>query len=206
MAKVVFSGVDKIISVLPTCSELCTRVDVYSEWKRWVASGNLQFLPAFRYSGGDTIIDNQKSIEIFVMLNGWKIQIDHDCTIDGTILSDNNTTPFVSSKNLVLIANRTADHATGSNVGSAPSTAQIASAIRSELSPELARIDVPISSLQSNANGGLTAVQSQMLLEMYELLGLDPTKPLVVTSTSRTAGSIHQTINSSSTETLVMRT
>jgi hypothetical protein len=33
--------------------------------------------------------------------------------------------------------------------------------------------------------GGLTAPQALMLLELYQLMGLDPSLPLVVTSTSR---------------------
>jgi hypothetical protein len=41
-------------------------------------------------------------------------------------------------------------------------------------------------------NPGLTTTQATMLLEMYELLGLDPTKPLVVTKTARTAGTIRK--------------
>ena len=41
---------------------------------------------------------------------------------------------------------------------------------------------------------GLTDVQSTMLLEIYRLYGLDPTMPLVVTDTARTAGNITQNI------------
>jgi hypothetical protein len=33
--------------------------------------------------------------------------------------------------------------------------------------------------------GGLTAPQAQMLLELYDLMGLDPSKPLVIGPTSR---------------------
>jgi hypothetical protein len=33
--------------------------------------------------------------------------------------------------------------------------------------------------------GGLSGAQAQMLLELYDLMGLDPLKPLIVTSTSR---------------------
>lgn len=44
------------------------------------------------------------------------------------------------------------------------------------------------------AGGSLTPTQSTMLLEMYRLLGLDPTIPLVVTATARSAGAIAQTI------------
>lgn len=43
---------------------------------------------------------------------------------------------------------------------------------------------------------GLSAAQATMILEMYELLGLNSVKPLVVTTTSRRVGSsIIQTIS-----------
>lgn len=54
-------------------------------------------------------------------------------------------------------------------------------------------------------SGGLTPSQATMILEMYELLGLDPTKPLVVTETNRSAGNIDQTIATTSTSTTVSR-
>ncbi len=46
-------------------------------------------------------------------------------------------------------------------------------------------------SLDSNTvvTASLTTAQETMLLEVYRLLGLDPTRPLVVSPTSRTAGS-----------------
>lgn len=56
-----------------------------------------------------------------------------------------------------------------------------------------------------SSGSGLSSNQHTMLLEMYELLGLDPTKPLVVTNTSRTAGTIDQTIATSPTQTVVTR-
>lgn len=57
-----------------------------------------------------------------------------------------------------------------------------------------------------NQTSGLSSNQATMLLEMYELLGLDPTKPLIVTDTTRSAGSgIQQTIVSNQTQTTVTR-
>jgi hypothetical protein len=52
---------------------------------------------------------------------------------------------------------------------------------------------------------GLTPEQTTMMLEMYRLMGLDPTRPLVVTQTSRVAGNISQSIDSTSTTTTVTR-
>ena len=51
----------------------------------------------------------------------------------------------------------------------------------------------------------LTTEQQTMLLEMYNLLGLDPTKPLTVTKTSRSVTGIDQTIVSDADSTVVTR-
>ena len=58
----------------------------------------------------------------------------------------------------------------GTNI--VPPATVIAKAVRTELSPEL----IHLVSLQN----GLTAGQSTMLLELYRLMGLDPTRPLYV--------------------------
>ena len=84
-------------------------------------------------------------------------------------------------------------------ITSAPSAESIASAVRTELNPELTHI------LTLENNSGLTGTQATMLLEMYELLGLDPTKPLVVTQADRTAGAINQSIYTDSNQTIVTR-
>lgn len=80
-----------------------------------------------------------------------------------------------------------------------PTPTMIADQVRVELTPELNKINA------LDSNPGLTPSQATMLLEMYELLGLDPTKPLVVTNTTRTAGSIEQAINTNQYQTVVTR-
>lgn len=74
---------------------------------------------------------------------------------------------------------------------------EIANSVRTNLTAELAHLI----SLQN----GLTSGQGTMLLELYDLMGLDPTKPLVVTKTERTAGTIIQTIESTDDQTIVTR-
>ena len=56
-------------------------------------------------------------------------------------------------------------------------------------------------------NPGLTDIQATMLLEIYRLYGLDPTKPLVVTQGSRsvTGANITQTITSGAIQTTIVR-
>lgn len=80
-----------------------------------------------------------------------------------------------------------------------PSAATIADAVRTELTPELTKI------MTLENNPGLTPTQATMLLEMYNLLGLDPSKPLIVSKTSRTAGDINQSIAATEELTVVTR-
>lgn len=73
------------------------------------------------------------------------------------------------------------------------------SSIRSELGTELTH-------LMTLQNGmGLSSPQSQMLLEIYKLYGLDPLVPLVVTKTSRIAGEIIQNIDTNEVRTIIQR-
>jgi len=61
--------------------------------------------------------------------------------------------------------------------------------------------NVTITSIDNNVsnivlNGAMTTDQATMLMEIYALYGLDPTKPLVVSNTSITAGAnITQTVD-----------
>lgn len=78
----------------------------------------------------------------------------------------------------------------------APTTADI----RTELADELAKISL------LPTDTGLTNTQNIMLLEMYRLLGLDPTRPLIVTVNSRSAGAdLNQTISTNTNNTIVTR-
>ena len=73
-----------------------------------------------------------------------------------------------------------------------------AQAVRTELDAELTYL----MSLQN----GLTTSESTMLLEIYRLLGLDPTRPLVVTTTKRTVlTEIDQDLVDTGTQTTVTR-
>lgn len=93
----------------------------------------------------------------------------------------------------------TADLAHLNSLTNGPSAATIAAQVRTELTPELTHLLV----LQNNQ--GLSPTQATMILEMYELLGLNPTKPLIVTETTRHAGTINQTIATTPTQTTVTR-
>jgi hypothetical protein len=82
--------------------------------------------------------------------------------------------------------------------GSSYTLADIQAAVRTELTPELTKIN--------NQVDGLTSTQATMLFEMYRILGLDPTKPLIVSNTERTAGTgITQTVTDDGTSMTVTR-
>ena len=112
----------------------------------------------------------------------------------------NDVAPSLTSISSELSTVKTQTDSLEAGVASLSSAvASIPDAVRTELSPELAKI------MTLESNPGLTPSQATMLLEMYELLGLDPTKPLVVTTSARTAGSISQMIITSDSQTIVSR-
>lgn len=98
------------------------------------------------------------------------------------------------------LTNYITDGSTGKKLGniSSPTALEIADAVRVELGPELGHI--------LTLQNGMTTTQATMLLEIYRLYGLDPSKPLIVTDTSRSAGpEIVQNISSNASGTQVNR-
>ena len=76
---------------------------------------------------------------------------------------------------------------------------KVARAVKVEITPEL----IHVISLEN----GLPPAQSIMLLELFRLMGLDPSRPLIVTKTTRSVQpEILQDLNDSSTRTIVTRT
>lgn len=233
--KVTFDGENKIIIVNSDVNTISVRQDIYSNWKEWVqVRDNSKYLAAIRVSGGDPIGGGQFTGDVYFTINGWRILVDHSCVIDGVIYSDDYPSPFVPVTGTQLVTNKVAAlvsvvatetvggitiptaqeirqemdansskliaiKAKTDTITSAPTAEQVADQVRLELTPELAKI------MTLSSNPGLTNSQATMLLEMYQLLGLDPTIPLVVTQNARVAGTIEQNILTSSTETIVTR-
>lgn len=233
--KVIFDGKNKLIYVSPNESVISVKQDVYSDWKEWASlRDNAKFLPAIRVTGGDPIAGTTTFTgDTYFLINGWRFLIDHSLNIDGVIYSDDFSSPFIQQEGTQIITNKVsslvqtvATESIGGitvptaaeirqemdvnsskliainnkvqTLNNGPTAAVIADAVRAELTPELAH-------LMTLENTGLTSTQATMMLEMYELLGLDPTKPLIVTQTARVAGDISQNITTSSTETIVSR-
>jgi hypothetical protein len=231
--KCIFDGVNKLIYVNPNVSSISVKEDIYSNWKEWVqVRDNSKFPPAIRVTGGDPIGGGAFTGDVYFMINGWRLYIDHSLNIDGVIYSDNYPSPFVQQENTQIVTNKVsslvsvvATETVGGitvptvqqirqemDANSSKLTAiktktdviatssQIASAVRTELTEELDHV------LTLQNGQGLSGSQATMLLEIYRLYGLDPTRPLIVTKTARTAGDgISQNIISDDNQTIVAR-
>ncbi len=217
-----FDGPNKLI-ILSNGTTTVDVKDMYSRWKEWCAtSDNSKFLPAFSALGGDPLPGSRYLGTTYFVENGWKIRPyegNHTLVVSGNMYSRDGSDPFVNTLGnfnvrIMLSVSNLVDTVNLSGGGgasaadiwsyanrtlSAAGNEAVAEAVRTELSPELAHV--------LTLQNGLTSTQATMLLEIYRLYGLDPTKPLVVTQTNRSAGSeIMQTITGNETITTITRT
>ena len=95
MAKCTFNGTTKIISVNAGETIISVKTDIYSDWKEWLLAGNLSFPQAMRSIGGDPIGSGQYAGDIYFLMNGWQIYVDHPVDFQGVIYHDDNISPFV---------------------------------------------------------------------------------------------------------------
>ena len=96
-----FDGINKVIS-LPNTGSYDTEINLYSEWKEWIAlSDNAKFLPAFDTTGGDDIGTGQEIAPYFFLRTdlGWRIQAPEQ---DGDVGIQGNLFPRVSGQSLFL--------------------------------------------------------------------------------------------------------
>lgn len=158
--KVIFDGENKIITVADGVTTLDIQEDLYSDWKEWISLRDYtKFLPAIRTIGGDPTSGGQKAGDIYFLINGWRIAISlEDTAVSGVLYSDDYDTPWISKttgnpvypasvSNLVL--KPAAGDLSSLNI---PTAAQNATAVRTELSSELANVDASISSRATQAS------------------------------------------------------
>jgi hypothetical protein len=218
-----FDGPNKLI-ILTSGTTSFEVKDLYSRWKDWVQlSDNSKYVYAFTSVAGDPIGSGQ-SIAPYIFLNttdGWRIrpqEADHELRVTGNLYSiDPNLPLFVPTTGdfTVLAIIERSSAAIAITVGgidqATVQAAMTAQGYTTSRAPSLDNIDVAISTLQGQ---GLTSQQTTMLLEMYRLLGLDPTKPLVVDTPTNGSGyrrvpangsEINQTIEKTGTTTTVTR-
>lgn len=104
--KCIFDGTNKLIYIDPSINEVSIKNDLYSNWKEWMqVRDNAKFLPAIRSTGGDPIGGNKYSGDIYFLINGWRIFVDHSMTIDGVIYSDDFPSPYVQQTGTQIVTN-----------------------------------------------------------------------------------------------------
>ena len=220
MPKFIFDGPTKTIEGNPSAVVSgvfsFTAQELYSEWVDWTTQGdNLKYLPAFSTAGGDSL-GGGTFLGAYVFIRndlGWRgvppdvgdVQV----VIEGNFYPTNETLPFfIPWPGVVTVIS--------SRVSQMTQTVEVNTGGGATLSvPDIVAgvWGANISTYPTNTAGnalynqlnGLTPTQSTMLLELYQIFGLDPTKPLTVTNTSRTAGTIAQTIVSDSNSTVLTR-
>jgi hypothetical protein len=94
--KVTFDGINKKIYVAPSVSSISVKADIYSSWKEWMQLyDNSKFLPAIRTIGGDNVGSGQYAGDIYFLVNGWQIVLDHLVEVQGTLYHDDAISPYV---------------------------------------------------------------------------------------------------------------
>lgn len=170
--------------------------DIYSLWKQWaILDNNLKYLPAFEVLGGDPLVGGKYLGTTFFLANGWKIRPyegNHTLILSGNLYTRDGSSPFVNTLGnynvlINLSTSNLVDSISTSGGGDFPTTNEIASAVNASLQSSF-------SSIPDNVYSKFTNDMIK-LLELYTLMGLDPTKPLIVTPTQRVSGTIQQSIS-----------
>ena len=94
--KVAFDGPAKQIRVNVDATLIDVKTDLYSAWKRWAQlDDHAKFLPAFRTIGGDPVGGGLFAGDIYFLVNGWQIVIDHQVQVVGTLYHDDGIPVYV---------------------------------------------------------------------------------------------------------------
>lgn len=102
--KVTFDGVQRLIIVNPEVTSINVKVDIYSDWKEWVFLDDYsKFTQAIRCIGGDPIGSGVYAGDLYFLLNGWKIYVDHAVDFDGVIYSDDGSNPIATPQNAYAV-------------------------------------------------------------------------------------------------------
>ena len=134
-----FDGPNKLFILAPGTVSLDVQ-DLYSRWKEWVAlTDNMKYAQALRVVGGDPTVGANSISNYFFLLNGWRVrpqEANHVLTVTGTLLDEEGADPFTNTLGtwrvrivqiVPLLAETIAVE--GGGGGSAPTTAQIVSAL-----------------------------------------------------------------------------
>ena len=98
---VTFDGINKQI-ILPSTGSYNVEVDLYGDWKEWVAlADNAKFYPAFDTTGGDDVGSGEEISAYFFLRTdlGWKIKAPEQ---DGDVIIRGNLFPRVAGDAMFL--------------------------------------------------------------------------------------------------------
>lgn len=189
--------------------------ELYSRSVDWLASDdNSKYNSIFRIAGGDDLGGGLSIPPYFFLQNSWRIkpmEANQTLTVTGNLFVESGGDPIVSTDGVfqVLIKSVVPVLAQGISTtgGSGASAADVWAYNNRSLTGLPAYNGPSVTDIRNELTnfGSLSVSQNNMLLEMYNLLGLDPSKPLIVTENSRTAGEINQQIISTPSETIVTR-
>lgn len=138
-----FDGSTKRIT-LPTGMVTLDLIDVFSRYKDWILAGNAECLLAFNTVGGDI---TEIPLYLF-MQNGWLIvpqSANHTLTVtNGILVGQGSADPFTdpAGSYKIRINRQTPGIAIGYSTtgGTGPTAADIAAAVRADLTAELTRV------------------------------------------------------------------
>ena len=208
--KVTFDGITRTITINDDEVNLDADIDIYSAWKEWVKyEDNSKFLPALTTIGGQPLPGDLLVGRYFFLINGWKLVPPlnsaelGDIQINGNLFSDDGSDIFTTAgtsfqlirqtvSNLTNISlvevtgSMTLDPATVVTASLIPNQRVIATEVESPVTINQGQLDGLYSQIES---ASLSPAQETMLMELYKIMGLDPTKPLVVTPTGRAVAS-----------------
>lgn len=209
--KVTFDGPNKLIYIVDEITEIDVKRDIYSAWKEWVLVDghiNAKYLAALRGTGGDPLGGGTFLDGFFFLINGWKLvppkdNLPDDINITGNLFDEAGGNIFQSPDPDIRLIRSTVSSRATRTITETFVTASVTLDPGTVVTASLAPGTTVTASLDPNTvvTASLTTSQENMLLEVYRLLGLDPTRPLVVSPTSRTAGpEISQSISVAGSE------
>lgn len=182
----VFDGDNRLIVLTPGTTVLNV-LDLYSRWKDWVQlSDNSKYLQAFQPVGGDPInpIVGSSIPGYLYLQNGWRVrpqEASHTLQVTtGILLTAEFTTPFIDTIGAfnvrVEYSQPVKAEALSTGGGTAPTAAEVADAVWDEAAADhlAAGSTGELQVAAALSSGGLSLQQATMLLEIYRLLGLDP--------------------------------
>jgi hypothetical protein len=104
--KVTFDGSNKRIYLNTQYAVFNVKIDLYSAAKRWLQRGqNLGYPAPFRAIGGDPLVGGLYAGDIYFLINDWRIVVNHQVTIVGTLYNDNTAVnPYIINSGGGVIA------------------------------------------------------------------------------------------------------